>query len=193
MPTLTEGQEDTVATQTFERGLLEDLHGVQLVGVGRRHLAHQEHLRPQGRRGGGGGVRERKPTGSKLGRKQRADVGATLPKDPCPSTLSSSNWEASAFSEPSLTTWVMLISLMSPSSCENRKEKLIKKGRYGSTLGYFLLCFLFLSKERNYQRQREFFHGKLSNFKQLFARKKGGSADRERERAREKEKTECER
>lgn len=33
-------------TRTFERGLLEDLHGVQLVGVGRRHLAHQEHLHP---------------------------------------------------------------------------------------------------------------------------------------------------
>lgn len=43
---MTEGLEDSVATRTFERGLLEDLHGVQLVGVGRRHLAHQEHLRP---------------------------------------------------------------------------------------------------------------------------------------------------
>lgn len=44
----TEGLEDT---QTFERGLLEDLHGVQLVGVRRGHLAHQEDLQPQDRSG----------------------------------------------------------------------------------------------------------------------------------------------
>lgn len=44
----------------------------------------------------------------------------TFPKEPCPSTLSSSNCEGSAFSAPSLTTCVMLISLMSPSSYNTR-------------------------------------------------------------------------
>lgn len=29
---------------TFERGLLQDLHGVELVSIGRGHLSHQEHL-----------------------------------------------------------------------------------------------------------------------------------------------------
>lgn len=29
---------------TFERGLLEDLHGVELVGIRRGYLSHQEHL-----------------------------------------------------------------------------------------------------------------------------------------------------
>lgn len=54
-----------------------------------------------------------------------AQAAVTFPKDPCPNTLSSSNWEASAFSEPSLTTWVMLISLMSPSSWrgQNREDQ----------------------------------------------------------------------
>lgn len=42
----------------------------------------------------------------------------TLPKEPWPSTLQSSNCRVSAFSEPSLTRWVMLISLTEPSSYE---------------------------------------------------------------------------
>lgn len=126
---LSEGLEHSGASQTFERGLLEHLHGVQLVGVGRGHLAHQEHLQPQERtreEAESASSREVGTTGTEAARR----CWPTLPKDPCPSTLSSSNCEASAFSEPSLTTWVMLISLMSPSSCKNRKEKMIKKGRY---------------------------------------------------------------
>ncbi len=43
----------------------------------------------------------------------------TLPKEPWPSTLQSSNCRVSAFSEPSLTWCVMLISLTKPSSYED--------------------------------------------------------------------------
>lgn len=41
----------------------------------------------------------------------------TLPNEPWPRTLSSSNWEGSAFSQPSFTWWVIGISLYVPSSC----------------------------------------------------------------------------
>lgn len=43
----------------------------------------------------------------------------TLPKEPWPRTLSSSNWDGSAFSQPSFTWWVIGISLYVPSSYTN--------------------------------------------------------------------------
>lgn len=42
----------------------------------------------------------------------------TLPKEPCPRTFLNSNWRGSAFSDPSFTWWVMLISLNCMSSCQ---------------------------------------------------------------------------
>lgn len=38
---------------TFERGLLQDLHGVEVVVIGGSHLSHQEHLRQVNIKGGG--------------------------------------------------------------------------------------------------------------------------------------------
>lgn len=75
----TEGLEDT---QTFERGLLEDLHGVQLVGVRRGHLAHQEDLQPQDR----SGMRELGRLGQLGGKKknQRGDVALPCRRIPVP-------------------------------------------------------------------------------------------------------------
>lgn len=43
----------------------------------------------------------------------------TLPKEPWPRTLSNSNWDGSAFSQPSFTWWVIGISLYVPSSYTN--------------------------------------------------------------------------
>lgn len=43
----------------------------------------------------------------------------TLPKEPCPRTLRSSNCRGSAFSDPSFTWCVMLISLIGTSSCKH--------------------------------------------------------------------------
>lgn len=119
---------------TFECGLLEDLHGIELVSIRGGYLSHQEHLqwaqqkphKPPLYQIRDWESKSAKEKGKKRNIEQREQhrLCVTLPKDPCPKTLSSSNWEASAFSEPSLTTWVMLISLMSPSSwrVQNRGE-----------------------------------------------------------------------
>lgn len=48
----------------------------------------------------------------------------TLPKEPWPRTLSSSNWDGSAFSQPSFTWWVIGISLYVPSSYTDNKRRL---------------------------------------------------------------------
>lgn len=47
----------------------------------------------------------------------------TLPKEPWPRTLSSSNWDGSAFSQPSFTWWVIGISLYVPSSYSHTHSK----------------------------------------------------------------------
>lgn len=114
---------------TFQCGLLENLHGIELVSIWRSHLSHKEHLKNKTK----GKLRIllklkmkkvwRKCVILKIrGVKRRRTFNVTFPKDPCPKTLSSSNWEASAFSEPSLTTLVMLYSLTSPSSWRVEKK-----------------------------------------------------------------------
>lgn len=55
-------------------------------------------------------------------RREHQSRPLTLPKEPWPRTLSSSNWDGSAFSQPSFTWWVIGISLYVPSSCTNSKQ-----------------------------------------------------------------------
>lgn len=55
-------------------------------------------------------------------RRERQSRPLTLPKEPWPRTLSSSNWDGSAFSQPSFTWWVIGISLYVPSSYTNSKH-----------------------------------------------------------------------